>query len=156
MQAVSAWIVPLVAATLVACGNFFVQRWRHQIDRTGLSVDHLCTELNSAADLATLYWLLDATQNSDRVQARQLEPQLVGRQTRLQELTVTLGEQDRRLNLTGFERLMPDLYDAMTGGDFRVERRSPSPETAQNVQAVAAQLNGQLRTSLGLRSHRPW
>ena len=74
MHAVSAWVVPLAAATLVAFGNFFVQRWRHQIDRTSLSVDHLCTELNSAADLATLYWLLDATQNSDRVKARQIEP----------------------------------------------------------------------------------
>jgi len=156
MHAVSAWVVPLAAATLVAFGNFFVQRWRHQIDRTSLSLDHLCTELNSAADLATLYWLLDATQNSDRVKARQIEPQLVGRQTRLQELTVALSEQDRSLDLRGFERLMPDLYEAMTGGDFRVERRLPSPERAQNVQAMAARLNGQLRTSLGLRSHRPW
>ena len=156
MQTVSGWVIPLVAATLVASGNFIVQRWRHQIDRIGLSVDHLCTELNSAADLATRYWLLDATQDSDRPEVRRLEPQLVGRQMRLQELAIALGEQDRNLGLAEFERLMPDLYEVMTGGDFHVERRAPSPERAQRVQAIAARLTGQLRRSLGVRSRRRW
>jgi hypothetical protein len=143
MQTVSGWVIPLVAAASVAFGNFLVQRWRHLIDRIGLSVDHLCIELNSTADLATRYWLLDATQDSDRPEARRIEPQLVGRQIRLQELAIALGEQDRNFRLAEFERLMPDLYEAMTGGDFHVERRLPSPERAQRVQAIAARLNGQ-------------
>jgi hypothetical protein len=153
---VSAWLIPLAAAALVAFGNFMVQRWRYRIDRTGISVDHLCAELNSAADLAATYWLLDATQDADRPEARRLEPQLVGRQMRLQELTIALGEQDRGLDLADFERSMPDLYEVMTGGDFRVERCPSSPERAQRVQATAAQLNGQLRRCLGARSHRWW
>ena len=68
---------------------------------------------------------------------------------------VAMTEQEPRINLTEAERLMPDLYDAMTGGNFRVEGRSADMGRAQAVQAVSAQLNGQLRMALGRRS-RLW
>jgi hypothetical protein len=49
---------------------------------------------------------------------------------------------------------MPEFYAAMTGGQFRVEKREAEPSRAQTIQATAAHMNGSLRTALGKRSRR--
>jgi hypothetical protein len=48
--------------------------------------------------------------------------------------------------------LLIDLYEALTGGDFNVSKRPPSPERAQSVQSLAAQINGELRHAVSIRS----
>jgi hypothetical protein len=78
----------------------------------------------------------------------------VGRQIRLQELLTGVSAQDHQIGMATVENLLPDLYDAMTGGDFRVQRRPLDLERAQMVQARAAVLNGELRRALALR-YRP-
>lgn len=143
----------LSGALVVAIANYAVQRWRYRLDRTSASVDHFCDELNNAADLSTQYWLLDASEYQDQVNASLLEPQLIGRQMRLQSLIIAMGDLDKKLVLTRSHILLIDLYEALTGGDFRVTGRRPSPNRAQLAQALAAQINGELRQAVSLRSH---
>src|SRR3546814_1966538 len=91
------WVAPLVGlagAALVAGANFFVQRWRYKIDRLSAAVGELSLEVNAAADIATHYWLLDTSQHPEQREARALETQLIGRQTRLKELVLALKAQD--------------------------------------------------------------
>ena len=144
----------LAGALLVACANYFVQRWRYRLDRISNSVDHFCEEVNNVADLSTRYWLLDASQSDQQKEAAMIEPQLVGRQVRLQSLILALGDLDKKLVLTRGHMLLVDLYEALTGGDFKVSRRPASPDRAQSVQSLAAQINGELRHAVSVRSHR--
>jgi len=80
----------------------------------------------------------------------------VGRQIWLQELLTGLTAYDKKIAIAPIERLLPDLYDSMTGGNFRVQLRSLDLERAQLVQAQAAGLNGELRRALAHRFHRRW
>jgi hypothetical protein len=152
-----AWVVPLVsllAALFVAGANYAVQRWRYRIDRVGVAIDHICTEINLAADVSTRYWLLDTTQNDQAKTSEELEPELVGRQMRLQSLMVALKELDHRLRLESAEAQLVSLFDTLTGDDFQVTGRGRKPERARLAQSFAAQLNGELRTAAGKRSQR--
>src|SRR3546814_367375 len=145
------WVAPLVGlagAALVAGANFFVQRWRYKIDRLSAAVGELSLEVNAAADIATHYWLLDTSQHPEQREARALETQLIGRQTRLQELVLALKAQDESLKLDDVEEGLADLYAVMTGGAFKVSGRSPDGDAAQGVQTVAATLNGRLRRAI--------
>jgi hypothetical protein len=155
---VSTWIVPLLAALIVAIANAAVQRWRHRVDRLGASVELFCVEINAAADLATKYWLTEPAPQlkSPSTPLRGLEAQLIGRQNRLQELALALAGQDRRFPIGSIEQGLPDLFEAMTGGNFQVDGRVISPELAQVVQARAAVLNGELRRALASRVRRWW
>ena len=153
---VPAWLVPavsLMSALLVAVANYAIQRWRYRIDRISAAVDHLCGEINSAANSSTRYWLLDTTQNDDAKKSKELEPELVGRQMRLQSLVIALRVLDPKFDITATEEALISLFEAMTGDDFRVSGRKQNPEKAQLAQSLAAQLNGELRKSAGLRSH---
>jgi hypothetical protein len=154
---VPGWMVPaagLIGALLVALANYAVQRWRYRLDRLSASVDHFCSEVNEIADLSTQYWLLDASQQDQQQKTMMLEPQLVGRQMRLQSLILALSDLDKKIILTRSHMLLIDLYETLTGGDFKVTGRKASPERAQTAQAIAAQINGELRQAVGLRSHR--
>jgi hypothetical protein len=142
----------LAGAVLVAAANYAVQRWRYRIDRISASVDHFCEEVNSVAGLSTQYWLLDA-ERGDQPEVTRIEPQLVGRQMRLQSLILALRDLDKKLPLTGTEILLLDFYDVLTGGDFQVHGRAPSPSDAQRAQALAARINGELRQAVSSRSH---
>lgn len=153
--ALPAWFVPLISlasALFVALANYLIQRWRYRIDRISEAVDHLCTEINLAADASTRYWLLDTTQNDQAKQAKELEPELVGRQMRLQSLLVALRTLDPALKLDETEQQLTALFDTISGDDFRVSGRQQNPEKAQLVQSQAAQLNGELTTTAGRRS----
>jgi hypothetical protein len=150
------WLVPaagLVGALLVAIANYAIQRWRYRLDRISASVDHFCEEINDVADLSTQYWLLDASQTANQEKAALAEPQLVGRQMRLQSLALALAELDHKLVLTRTDILLLEFFDALTGGSFKVNARKPSPDHAQTVQALAAQINGALREAVSHRSH---
>lgn len=147
------WLVPaasIIAALIVAIANASVQKRRQNIDRLDTSVERFCAEINAAADLGTEYWLIESTQET-HASLRRLEAQLIGRQTRLQELALALRAQDSRFPLEAVELALPDLYEAMTGGDFQVADRAASPELAKSVQASAAHLNGALRHALSAR-----
>jgi hypothetical protein len=126
------------------------------IELIGLApASRLCTEINVAADLATEYWLTERPQPAP-VEIRRLEARLVGRQIRLQELLTALTAHDKKLATAPIERLLLDLYDSMTGGDFRVQLRPLDLDRAQMVQAQAAALNGELRRALAHRFRRHW
>jgi hypothetical protein len=109
----------MAAAVIVASANATVQRWRHRVDRLGAAVEQPCNEINNAADLATDYWLTEAAHQlkDPSTPLRGLEAQMVGRQSRLQELMLALAAK-----IDGFPyrhlRMLPDLFEAMTGGDF--------------------------------------
>ncbi len=150
------WVAPVVAslfgASVVALANFLVQRWRYLADRLGTSIDKLCDEINSAAQCATDYWLLDMTQRDDVRLGQKLEPILIGRQQRIQQLLLALAARDRKLDLSPIQPLQLNLFDAMTGRNFRVGNRPPQPDLAQEVQGVAAALNGELHRALAKRN----
>jgi hypothetical protein len=152
------WVAPVAAllgAIFVAIANYAVQRWRYRIDRLSASIDNFCNEVNDTADLSTEYWLLDPSTEVDHIRkARFLEPQLIGRQMRLQSLALALQAFDKKLVMTRTNMLLLEFYEAITGGDFRVSGRTPSPDNAQRSQACAAQINGEVRHAVGLRSHR--
>ena len=155
------WVVPatsIAAAVIVAAANATVQRWRHRVDRLGAAVEQLCNEINNAADLSTDYWLTEAAHQlkDPSTPLRGLEAQMIGRQSRLQELTLALAAQDRWFSIQTLEDALPDLFEAMTGGDFQVEGRPVSHDQAQLVQARAAVLNGELRRALGRRLRYWW
>lgn len=156
------WVVPtasIAAAIIVATANGIVQRWRHQVDRLGASIELFCTEINDAADLATEYWLTEPALHLRNPSAplHGLEARLIGRQNRLQQLALALASQDGRFSIEQIEnKLLPDLFEAMTGGEFQVEGRVISPERARLVQSAAAILNGELRGALGRRLQRWW
>jgi hypothetical protein len=149
------WVVPsvsLVSALFVAVANYAIQRWRYRIDRISAAVDHLCGEINLAADASTRYWLLDTTQKSDALKSKELEPELIGRQMRLQSLVIALKTLDPSLNLAEAEDQLALLFEAMTGENFQVSNRKDNPAQAKNVQCISAILNGELRNAIGLRS----
>ena len=149
-----AWVVPLVTFASALLGSavaFGVQRWRYRTDRLAAAVDALCGEINSAADKATAYWLSEGDADELRRQMRLAEYELVGRQSRIQELIGALSVQDERLAVADLDELVASLVDAMTGGGFRVAGRAPDPVRAGEVQTVAARLNGALRAGLSRR-----
>lgn len=155
------WVVPsasIFAAALVAAANTWIQRWRHKVDRLNASVELFCTEINDAADLATEYWLTEPAHELKDSSAplRRLEAQLIGRQNRLQELAIALAAQDRRFPINPIDKALPDFFEAMTGGQFRVEGRAADTEHAQLAQSIAAMLNGELRRALGQRLRQWW
>ena len=151
------WLIPaasIFAALVVGLANFLAQRWRYRLDRTAASVEHLCGEINSAADLATRYWLIipDAT-NLGEINA--LEAQIVGRQLRIQALFLAFRQQDHRLDLLVIMREMgADFYDALSGGNFQVRSRAQDLVRARLVQSRAAEMNGAIRAALAHRSRR--
>lgn len=152
------WLVPtasILGATLVAIGNYAVQRWRYWSDRLGVAVDQFATEINNAADLGTTYWLLDLSNPADQQQGHKLEPILIGRQNRLQQLYLALGVQDRHFDRTAIRVSLVDFYETLTGGNFQVAGRHPDPPRAREIQAIAARLNGELRGALA-RRRRSW
>ena len=152
------WTVPavsLLAACVVAFANVAVQKWRYRADRLSANIEELCAEINAAADLATEYWLTERPQPSP-VELRRLEARLVGRQIRLQEILTVLTAQDKKITTAQTERLLLDLYDSMTGGNFRVQLRPLDLDRSQMVQAQAAALNGELRRALAHRFRRRW
>jgi hypothetical protein len=156
-MSVPGWVVPAAALTgssIVAVAGFFVQRWRYNIDRLSAAVDLLCSEINSAADLATACWLLDKTEPLDAIKASQQEPQIVGRQLRIQALLLALTKHDKSWALDEVNTAIADLYDAMTGDNFRGMKRPANIERVQSVQSVAADLNGKLRMALSRRNKR--
>ena len=130
-----------------------MQWWRHRADLLSAAVDRVCEEINEAADLATEYWLIDEPTSGD---VNSLEARLVGRQLRLQQLITALESHTLQFPTpTTVGPLLVDLYDAMTGGEFRVQRRAQDLDRAQLVQAKAAELNGELRQAIAKR-FRPW
>lgn len=133
---------------------FGVQKWRYRTDRLAATIDNLCNEINNAADKATSYWLTES--DTDEVRRRLLltEYELVGRQSRIQELIGALNIQDEKLVVADLDDLIASLLDAMTGGDFRVTGRTPDVVRAAEVQTVAARLNGCLRAGLSLHVKR--
>ncbi|WP_026381585.1 hypothetical protein [Afifella pfennigii] len=152
------WLVPLVGlvgALIVAVANYLVQRWRYRIDRLSAAIDHLCGEINEVADLATSYWLLDAGQNDQRAQARAIEPRLIGKQMRLDQLFNALTVVDPKFSASAAEELLPEFYDKISGGEFLGSHRAPGLTRAKEVQHIAAELNGALRQEVGHRA-RDW
>jgi hypothetical protein len=139
---------------IVAITNFAAQRWRFRTDRLGAAVDHFCNEINLAADIATEYWLLDASNQPAQEKARIREPMLIGRQSRIQELLIALADQDAHLPLSGVQSIVTEMIGAMTGGEFRVRGRVPDTARAQEVQVIAAHANGKLREALQRRNKR--
>src|SRR5438309_788599 len=125
------WLIPtagIAGACVVAFANYLVQRWRYRIDRLSTAVDHLCVEINDAADRATSYWLLDTTQNDQRRGAESLEPQLVGRQMRIVELLAAVSQLDARISLDETDEIVVDFYDKLTGANFQVKGRGSNFE----------------------------
>ncbi len=155
------WVVPVatvLGALLVSAANIIVNRWRYGIDRLSISVDYFCDEVNSAADLATSYWVLDLSVPGDHYDAKRTESFLIGRQDRIQELLLIFLENpsiNPGINIDKFEKERDDLFDAMTGGSFKTKGRSPDYDRAPRVQAVAAKLNGHARRALE-KSRRRW
>jgi hypothetical protein len=147
-------VAGIAGAVVVAIANFAVQRWRYLTDRLGAAIDHFCNEINLAADLAAKYWLLDAGVPHCQEEVAILEPMLVGRQLRLQEILLVLFDQDKHLRLSAVQSSVTELIAAMTGGQFRVRGRPPDAGRAQLAQAVAAQLNGEIRGALIQRNKR--
>ena len=146
-------LVALVVGLLVAGANYAVQRWRYRVDRLAVAADHLCSEINAAADLSTDYWLLDAGLAENYRETHSIEPKLIGRQIRLQSLRIALQSLDKKVDLKSSESLLVSLFDEMTGGFFKSPNRAADPDRAQRVQAIAAELNGTIRNSVGERSH---
>ena len=145
--------IGIIGACIVAIANYLVQRWRYQLDRLASAVDNLCKEINETSNLATDYWLLETIDDlSSFNKAQQFEPQIVGRQMRIQQLIVALSLQDRRLHLTHVHASLAEFYDALSGGQFRVRQRDSDFGRAQLAQSQAAQLNGELMAALGNRA----
>jgi hypothetical protein len=119
-----------------------------------VAVDHLCAEINNAADLGTEYWLLDATQSVNLDAVRAIEPKLIGRQMRIQALVLALLAIDGTVEIDSSEGLRTDLFDGLTGGSFGERDRKPDLDRASRVQASAARLNGELRSAVGRRSRK--
>ena len=156
-MAMPQWIIPtvsIVAACIVSLANFLVQRWRYRIDRLSVAADHICTEINLAADLSTEYWLIDRSDPEVVKTSLRLEPQIIGRQTRIQAVFLALVRLDSKFIFDKAENRLAELFDAMTGDTFQVSGSPPNPERAMKVQAVAARLNGLFRESVATRSKR--
>jgi hypothetical protein len=147
-------VIAIVVGVLIASANYAVQRWRYRLDRLSVAADHISTEVNAAADLSTEYWLLDVSQNSEFRQALAIEPKLIGRQIRLQSLMIALEALDGKVDLNPSSVLLASLFGEMTGGSFKSSGRLSDPDRAQKVQAIAAELNGVLRTAIGNRSRK--
>ena len=151
------WVVPVVtfgSAVLGSLVAFAVQRWRYRTDRLSAVIDGLCSEINSAADKATAYWLTEGGVEPGPCAMLLAEYELVGRQSRIQELIGALYVQDEKLVASDLDELVASLIDAMTGGGFRVTGRPYDPIRAAEVQTVAARLNGSLRAGLSRRARR--
>jgi hypothetical protein len=135
----------LLGSLLVSIVGYLVQRWRYRNDRESAYADRFCEQINSAADLATEYWLLDSVVSADAgTRISLLEPQLVGRQVRIQSMYVAFQEFDPDINLTHVREDLVLLYDELTGGQFQVRDRRSDPGRAQRCQTAAARVNGEV------------
>lgn len=115
-----------------------------------MSVERLCNEINAASQKAAEYWFLDSA--VDRAACQRSETELVALQSRLQQLIVVIQEQDPKVNFDDASEDVLNLFDAMTGGQFKVLARPTDPMRAASVQAIAADLNGKLRIAAARRS----
>ncbi len=153
------WVVPsvsILAAVLVSIANYSIQRWRFIIDRLGMSIDQICGEINLSADLACDYWQIDCKERGDDQRlASNLEPRLIGRQMRIQNLLVSLKQQDPKLDFTEIDIYIANLYSSMTGGTFQTVGRAADQRCGRDVQSNAASLNGAFRRAL-VKRMRNW
>ncbi len=138
---------------MVAIANYLVQRWRYSVDRLASLTDHFCKEVNSAADLATEYWLLNPVDPTVQLRCTKMEAELIGRQLRLQHLYLALAAAPG-VNAEHASKHMLDLNDVMTGGNFSVPGRAIDATRAKQVQALAAQINGDAWKALQARSRK--
>jgi hypothetical protein len=150
------WLVPAVGiagSLIVAASNYAVQRWRYRIDHISGAIHRVTLVVRETADLATRYWLLDGRDPDQREIVGRLEYDLVGLQSRLQQIVVTLGFQDAALELGGVNMVIADFYDRISGGSFSVRGRPPDLPRASDVQGQAATLEGSLWRALAARSN---
>lgn len=153
METLPVPLIGIVGSLIVAIANYLVQRWRYRIDHISSAVHRVTLVVREGAELATRYWLLDGTQLGERTTIEQLEYELVGLQSRLQQILVALSFQDSALDLNGVYSVVADFYDRLTGGDFQVRGRRPDPSRASDVQERAAELEGSLWRALARRSN---
>jgi hypothetical protein len=153
--------VAFIVGGLVSWSNFTIQKWRFRVDRLNVAIDHLSTEVNAAADLASEYWLIvPADAENIRRQVVFLELKLIGSQTRLSSLLLAIEALDERIETEGAHEKLVTLFEAMTGGGFRTSRRPADLDRAQAAQVTGAELVGELRSAAARRSRKwlslPW
>ena len=144
--------IALIVGLVVSWANFAIQRWRFRVDRLNVAIDHLSVEINSTADLATEYWLIDVTDKMSRGRAAYLESKLIGCQTRLSSLLLAIEALDGQIKTKTTWDKLPTLFDVMTGGSFSAASRQPDAARAQSVQSIGAEIVGELRTVAARRS----
>jgi hypothetical protein len=156
-------VAPMVAVlvgVLVSYSNFAIQRWRFQVDRLNVAMDHLSVEVNAAADLASEYWLTGPPALESISRIAFLEPKLIGTQTRLSSLLLAIEALDERIETGPAREKLATLFEAMTGGGFRTVGRPAEPLRAQDAQSIGAELVGELRIAAARRSRKwlapPW
>jgi hypothetical protein len=156
---VPGWVVPVVTlcgSLIVSVGNYAVQRWRFRLDRLMVATDQLCIEITSASRHAAEYWFLDASSEEASAKCRRAEPELIGAQSRLQQLIAAIQEQDPNLQLGEASEAVMNLFDGMTGGEFAVGQRAADIGRAHRVYATSAELIGHLRIAVARRSRTLW
>lgn len=146
------WLVPiasLIAAVIGALAAFAGLVWRYRADYKRDIFRELLTTIQSAADLATEYWLLDPSSGDPATvtKSRNLSARIVGYVERVEHSIDATRPHLKRIDTLGMDIPWANFIDGLTGGEFGDPNRPPDAERAEDVQLSAANLIRDLRTA---------
>ena len=135
----SHWITTIVSPLLAAIfgaalSGYAVSRWKGRSDYIEERLDELCTLVADTAEIASLYWSKDETNEAHLEEAKVMARLIIiaGLRVLLEDFTSSATVTELRLAEAAFLR-------HATGGDFGVHNRVASLERATGCHHSAAQ-----------------
>jgi len=121
------------------------QNFKYRFEELSDRCDDLCRTASNAADLASDYWLSEASEgNGDKL----IEARLRGYQSRIMGHWVNLEDRFLEKDATPIRRANVRLFDALTGGEFGSSGRKVDLFRAAEAQDATAELEVLLRRAL--------
>lgn len=130
-----------LAALFGAAASIIVNGLKGVYDDAKAAADEFVGVVRTTADAASKYWLMEA----DAAEFPLDEVKLLGLQRYLDNLRLVVFERLSSKDRTALTTRLGEFYDAVTGGDFQVNDRSPDPRRATDCQVLAAEIMVDLR-----------
>jgi hypothetical protein len=129
----------LLAALIAAVSAIFLQMRKDRLEGFAARVDEFCELIFVTADLAAEYWVSDKPQAKARDRSRAalrarlqlIETQIEGGQAKIDLFRVLVQAKLRAADREVLLTLMPEFFNALTGGQFGARARKPDPPRAR-------------------------
>lgn len=132
----------LIGALVGGLVTAWMHYWKFRRDEFGARCDELCRALVEAGQVAADYW---SQEFEDPQKARAAEARLLGMQALIDGLSVQVLERFRKEDVMRVQRLLSDLMDALTGGQFSEASRPIDLARTSRAPQIAGGLVAKIR-----------